>query len=104
CMMIGFVMGPGPHGGSMSVSPSGKITETVPDQYNVVGFSTDGGLSGPLRRLPASIPPPELNALACPTASLCYAAGSAAIPQRIGNTYNSGSSVVVVTHDAGRTW
>jgi hypothetical protein len=104
CMMIGFVMGPGPQGGSTSVSKSGKITETVPDQYSVVGFSADGGLTWTVRRLPASIPAPELDALACPTASLCYAAGSAAIPQRIGNTYNGGSSIVVVTHNAGRTW
>jgi hypothetical protein len=104
CAMLGYVIGPGPQGGSMSVSASGKITETVPDQYSVVGFSSDGGLTWTIRRLPASIPGPSLDALACPTASLCYAAGSAAIPQRIGNTYNGGSSVVVVTRDAGRTW
>ena len=35
---------------------------------------------------------------------MCYAAGSAAIPQRIGNTYNGGSSAVAVTRDARRTW
>ena len=26
------------------------------------------------------------------------------IPQRIGHTYNAASSVVAITHDAGRTW
>jgi hypothetical protein len=104
CVMLGYVIGPGPQGGSMSVSASGKITETVPDQYSVAGFSADGGLTWTIRRLPASIPGPELDALACPTASLCYTAGSAAIPQQIGNTYNGGSSAVVVTCDAGRTW
>jgi hypothetical protein len=88
----------------MSVSASGKITETVPDQYSVVGFSADGGLRWTIRRLPGSIPSPSLAALACPTASLCYAAWSAGIPQRIGNTVNGGSSVVMVTRDAGRTW
>ena len=104
CAMLGYVIGPGPQGGSMSVSASGKITETVPDQYSVVGFSSDGGLTWTVRRLPASIPGPTLDALACLMASLCYAAGGAAIPQRIGNTFNGGSSVVVVTRDAGRTW
>ena len=104
CAMLGYVIGPGPQGGSMSVSASGKITETVPDQYSVVGFSADGGLTWTVRHLPASVPGPNLDALACPTASLCYAAGGAAIPQRIGNTDNGGSAVVLVTRDAGRTW
>ncbi len=92
CAMLGLAIGPDPQGGS------------VPDDYSVVGFSADGGLTWTIRRLPASIPGPELDALACPTASLCYAAGSAAIPQQIGNAYNAGSSLVVVTRDAGRTW
>jgi hypothetical protein len=104
CAMLGYVIGSGSQSGSMSVSKSGKITETVPDQYSVVGFSADGGLTWTIRRLPASIPYPSLNALACPTASLCYAAGGDAIPQQIGNTYNGGSSVVAVTRNGGRTW
>jgi hypothetical protein len=104
CMLLGYVIGPGSQSGSMSVSASGKITETVPDQYSVVGFSTDGGLRWTIRRLPASIPYPSLSTLACPTASLCYAAGGAAIPQRVGDADNGGSSVVAVTRDAGRTW
>jgi hypothetical protein len=45
-----------------------------------------------------------MDALTCPTALTCYAAGSDLIAQRIGNTYNAASSVVAVTHDAGRTW
>jgi hypothetical protein len=103
CALLGYVQGPGPQGGSMSVSPSGKITETLPDQHSVVGFSVDGGLTWTARRLP-NVPGPFLDTLACPTASLCYAAGQAYIPQRIGNTSNGGSSVVVVTRDGGRTW
>lgn len=104
CAMLGYVIGPGSQSSSMDVSADGKITETVPDQYSVVGFSADGGLTWTVRHLPASVPGPSLDALACPTASLCYAAGGAAIPQRIGNTYNGGSAVVLVTRDAGRTW
>jgi hypothetical protein len=104
CALLGYVIGPGPQGGSMSVSDSGQITETLADQYSVVGFSADGGLTWTAHRLPASIPKPFLETLACPTASLCYAAGEAAIPQWVGNTANAASSVVVVTRDAGRTW
>jgi len=102
--MLGYVIGPGPQGGSLSVSDSGQITETVPDQYSVVGFSADGGLTWTAHRLPASVPGPFLEALACPTASLCYAAGEAAIPHHVGNAVNAASSVVLVTRDAGRTW
>jgi hypothetical protein len=50
------------------------------------------------------MPLPSLTDLACPTVDTCYAAGEAAIPQQIGNAWNMGSSVVAVTHDAGRTW
>ena len=45
-----------------------------------------------------------MSALTCPTTRTCYAAGSDLIAQRIGSTYNEGSSVVAITHDAGRTW
>src|SRR6185437_3518176 len=78
CAILGYVIGPGSQGGSMSVDANGNITQTVPDQSGVVGFSADGGLTWTVRRLPATIPYPTLEALACPTANLCYAAGSAA--------------------------
>jgi hypothetical protein len=44
-----------------------------------------------------------IDALTCPTTQTCYAAGSDPIPQRVGKA-SEGSSVVAITHDAGRTW
>jgi photosystem II stability/assembly factor-like uncharacterized protein len=74
-------------------------------QYSVIGFSADGGKTWTrTSRFPRSMPDPLMNALTCPTSTTCYAAGSDAIPQQIGSTYNDGSAVVAVTHDAGRTW
>jgi hypothetical protein len=50
------------------------------------------------------MPYPSIDALTCPTTMTCYAAGSDLIGQRIGGTINAQSSVVAVTHNAGRTW
>ena len=50
------------------------------------------------------MPYPTIDALTCPTTTTCYAAGGDLIAQHIGNTYNAESSVVAVTHNAGRTW
>ncbi|HTR92032.1 MAG TPA: sialidase family protein [Trebonia sp.] len=100
CAMIGFVE----HGGIERFAygyTSGK--DAV--QYSVIGFSADGGKTWTrTSRFPRSMPYPLMNALTCPTSATCYAAGSDAIPEHIGNTYNDGSAVVAVTHDAGRTW
>jgi len=99
CAMIGFVEHSGTEGNQVGY-PSGK--DAV--QYTVIAFSSDGGATWAASTLPRTIPYPMIDALTCPTALTCYAAGSDLIAQRIGNTYNAGSSVVAVTHDAGRTW
>jgi hypothetical protein len=99
CAMIGFIERNGTEGNSTSYT-SGK--DAV--QYTVIAFSSDGGVSWTASTLPHTIPYPMMDALTCPTAQTCYAAGSDLIAQRIGNTYNEGSSVVAVTNDAGRTW
>ena len=70
----------------------------------MIGFSSDGGATWTTSTLPRSIPYPMIDALTCPTTTTCYAAGGDLIAQQIGNTYNAESSVVAVTHDAGRTW
>jgi photosystem II stability/assembly factor-like uncharacterized protein len=99
CAMIGFVEHNGREGNQVGYT-SGK--DAV--QYSVIAFSSDGGVTWTARTLPRSIPYPMIDALACPTTQSCYAAGSDLIAQRIGNTYNAGSSVVAITRDAGRTW
>ncbi len=99
CAMIGFVEHNGTEGDQVGYT-SGK--DAV--QYTVIGFSSDGGRTWTTSTFPRSMPYPMIDALTCPTPATCYAAGSDLIAQRIGNTYNAGSSVVAVTHDAGRTW
>jgi hypothetical protein len=99
CAMIGFVERNGREGNQDGFT-SGK--DAV--QYTVIAFSSDGGVAWTASTLPRSIPYPMIDALTCPTTRTCYAAGSDLIAQRIGNTYNEGSSVVAVTRDAGLTW
>lgn len=99
CAMIGFIERNGTVKDQFGVT-SGK--DAV--QYTVIAFSSDGGETWTARTLPRTIPYPMMDALTCPTTQTCYAAGSDLIAQRIGNTYNAGSSVVAVTNDAGRTW
>jgi hypothetical protein len=100
CAMIGFVERNGTVTDQLGGVTSGK--DAV--QYTVIAFSSDGGATWTTSTLPHTIPYPMMDALTCPTARTCYAAGSDLIAQRIGNTYNAGSSVVASTHDAGRTW
>jgi hypothetical protein len=99
CAMIGFVEHSGTEGDQVGYS-SGK--DAV--QYTVIAFSSDSGVTWTASTLPRTIPYPMIDALTCPSALTCYAAGSDLIAQRIGNTYNAGSSVVAITRDAGRTW
>ena len=100
CAMIGFVERNGKVTDQLGGVTSGK--DAV--QYTVIAFSSDGGATWTTSMLPHTIPYPMIEALTCPTARTCYAAGSDLIAQRIGNTSNAGSSVVAITHDAGRTW
>jgi photosystem II stability/assembly factor-like uncharacterized protein len=99
CAMIGFVERNGTEGNQVGYSSG---TDAV--QYTVIAFSSDGGATWTASTLPRTIPYPMMDALTCPTSQTCYAAGSDLIAQRIGRTYNEGSSVVAITRDAGRTW
>ncbi|HLK76885.1 MAG TPA: sialidase family protein [Streptosporangiaceae bacterium] len=99
CAMIGFIERNGTIGDQYGYT-SGK--DAI--QYTVIAFSSDGGATWTASTLPHTIPYPMMSALTCPTTRTCYAAGSDLIAQRIGSTYNEGSSVVAITHDAGRTW
>jgi photosystem II stability/assembly factor-like uncharacterized protein len=100
CRMLGYYMGTQ----SVTTHYGDGTTGTGPLQYSTFEVSDDGGATWSSSTFPRTIPDPSLLALVCPTARTCYAAGGDAIPQQIGNTYNGGSSVVAVTHDAGRTW
>jgi hypothetical protein len=99
CAMIGFIEHNGTEGNQAGYR-SGK--DAV--QYTVIAFSSDGGATWTASTLPHTIPYPMIDALTCPTARTCYAAGSDNIAQRIGTGLNGSSSVVAITHDVGRTW
>jgi photosystem II stability/assembly factor-like uncharacterized protein len=100
CAMIGFVERNG-----TVISPGiGYTSGKDAVQYTVIAFSSDGGATWKASTFPRTIPYPMMDTLTCPTWQTCYAAGSDLIEQRIGNTLNAGSSVVAITHDAGRTW
>jgi photosystem II stability/assembly factor-like uncharacterized protein len=87
CRMLGYIL------------PPGNVASAA-SQYSVYDYSDDGGLTWTAVTFPKTIPAPRLDALACPTAQICYAAGGDLIPQGP----NEQSAVVAVTHDAGRTW
>ncbi len=69
-----------------------------------IASTTDGGLSWTPNQLPADVPQPQISGLSCPTENQCWATGSEAVPQQIGNTFNGGSSMVLGTTDGGSTW
>ena len=69
-----------------------------------IASSSNGGLTWTPDRLPVDVPQPQLFGLSCPTDNECWAAGSDAVPQQIGNVYNGGSSVLLGTTDGGTTW
>ena len=78
-----------------------------PSGHTLVGdiaSTTDGGLSWTPNPLPANVPQPQFSGLSCPTTNECWATGSEAVPQQIGNTFNGGSSMVLGTTNGGSTW
>ena len=107
CRMLGFT-GDLRRYLNVTLQEDGPQVQQIQDAYAVVAFSDDGGMTWRASAFPKAIPFPQMYYLACPTATTCYAAGSALIPQRIGNQvgvgWNDDSPVVAVTHDAGRSW
>ena len=69
-----------------------------------IASSSNGGLTWTPDPLPADVPQPQLSGLSCPTDKECWAAGSDAVPEQIGNTQNGGSSVLLGTTDGGLSW
>jgi hypothetical protein len=69
-----------------------------------IASSTNGGLSWTPELLPADVPRPLLDGLSCPTAAECWAAGTEAVPQRVGAATNASSPVLIGTTDGGSTW
>jgi hypothetical protein len=100
CAMIGFVE----HNGTVTDQLGGVTSGRDAVQYNVIGFSADGGATWTTSTFPRTIPYPSIDVLTCTTNETCFAAGGDLIAQRIGNAYNAQSAMVAITNDAGRTW
>lgn len=71
---------------------------------NGIATTTNGGMTWTIEPLPASVPLPTFTGLSCPSDTECWAAGSDAVPQKIGNVMNEGSSVLLGTTDGGASW
>jgi photosystem II stability/assembly factor-like uncharacterized protein len=70
-----------------------------------IAVSQDGGRTWMERNLPASVPDPQLESIACPDETTCYVAGSQSGPPSAGqNDVNADTATVLVTHDDGVTW
>jgi photosystem II stability/assembly factor-like uncharacterized protein len=74
------------------------------DLVGDIASTNDGGLAWVPDRMPADVPQPQFSDLSCTTDSQCWAAGSDAVPQQIGNTFDGGSSMLLGTTDGGATW
>jgi photosystem II stability/assembly factor-like uncharacterized protein len=107
CRMLGFT-GDLSRYVTVTLHEDGPQPEQIQDAYSMIGFSDDGGMTWRASAFPKAIPFPQMDYLACPTTTTCYAAGSALIPVHVGTEadtgWNDDSPVVAVTHDAGRTW
>jgi photosystem II stability/assembly factor-like uncharacterized protein len=85
-------------GGGFSCSSGG--TTLIGD----IASTINGGHSWSPDPLPASTPQPMFTDISCPTASECWATGSDAVSQQVGNAHNGGSSMLLGTTDGGSSW
>jgi photosystem II stability/assembly factor-like uncharacterized protein len=69
-----------------------------------IATTTDGGLTWTPDQLPTDVARPEFSGLTCPTDTECWASGSEAVLQQIGNTSDGGPSMLLGTNDDGQTW
>jgi hypothetical protein len=88
--MLGYFMGTKPVTEQLGDGGS----ETGPQQYSVFESSNDGGATWTSSTFPRSIPDPNLNALVCPAAQTCYAAGGDLIPRRRGQRRREERAIV----------
>ncbi len=67
-------------------------------------LSTDGGRRWRAVPLPSDVPAPSLDAVTCPSAAVCWAAGEEEVPLTTPTAHNAGSSVLLGSIDGGRHW
>ncbi len=72
---------------------------------SAVVTTADGGETWKLRRLPASVPDPQLSSVSCAGPTDCWVAGEQAVSQtKPSGGADGGSAVLLGTVDGGGTW
>ncbi len=74
------------------------------EQVSDIASSSDGGLTWTPDALPGDVPYPQLDSIACASATQCWASGSEQILERVGRGENMSSPVLLGTTDGGATW
>jgi hypothetical protein len=84
----------------------GTVIPAQGSLYDELLVSADGGATWTERPLDSKFPTPEIQDLACPTASTCYVTGSDDVAEHFdnGTATSASSSFAAVTKDAGLTW
>jgi photosystem II stability/assembly factor-like uncharacterized protein len=110
CMALGTRSAPNPDQcvgtGPDAHPPTGATGCSSGPTMLVSGVVTtsDGGATWQLRPLPSDVPIPEMSAVSCASADICWLPGTEAVPQVIGNVHDGGSAVILGTADGGSAW
>jgi photosystem II stability/assembly factor-like uncharacterized protein len=110
CMALGTTSAPNPDqcvGSGPDVHPPAGATGCSSGRTMLVSAvvtTSDGGATWQRRPLPSDVPVPEMSAVTCASADICWLPGTEAVPQVIGNVHDGGSAVILGTADGGSTW
>jgi photosystem II stability/assembly factor-like uncharacterized protein len=85
-------------GGGFSCNPSGLTTS------GDIASTVDGGRTWTPDPSPSDIAQPNFTSISCPTASECWAAGSAAAANQAGTSHNEGGPILLGTTNGGSSW
>jgi hypothetical protein len=110
CMALGTTSAPNSDqcvGSGPDVHPPAGATGCSSGRTMLVSAvvtTSDGGATWQTRPLPSDVPIPEMSAVSCASADVCWLPGTEAVPQVIGNVHDGGSAVILGTADGGSTW
>jgi hypothetical protein len=82
------------------ISCSNATVQPVSD----IASSPDSGLSWTVDQLPADVPDPQLDSIACATSTECWVSGSQLVLEHVGQGTNADTPVLLGTTDGGTTW
>lgn len=106
CMAIGSINVPNTERCTGSPAQRGVAGCSLAPTATVTGVvtSSDGGRTWMRRHLPSDVPLPEMSAVTCPIADVCWLSGEDAIPQKTAKGITAGSAVLLQTLDGGADW